>query len=97
MQFRESCDATCIDENIVIDEGNENMINNEATDEKGYVSDTELSDSSFRDTPEKYSFNTSMGNISAEWTPLKYQLGSDLISMSEKLRQYVVKKSNEGN
>ena len=69
------------------------MINNEATDEKGYVSDTELSDSSFRDTPEKYYFNTSMGNISAEWTPLKYQLGSDLISMSEKLRQYVVKKA----
>ena len=93
MQFRESCDATCIDENIVIDEGNENMINNEATDEKGYVSNTELSDSSFRDTPEKYSFNTSMGNISADWTPLKYQLGSDLISMSEKLRQYVVKKA----
>ena len=42
MQFRESCDATCIDENIVIDEGNENMINNEATDEEGYVNDTEV-------------------------------------------------------
>ena len=69
MQFRESCDATCIDENIVIDVGNENMINNEATDEEGYVSDTELSDSSFRDTREKESFNTSMGNISADLTP----------------------------
>ena len=97
MQFRESCDTTCIDENIVIDVGNENMINNEATDEEGYVSDTELSDSSFRDTREKESFNTSMGNISADLTPLKYQLGSDLNSISKKLRQCVVKKSIEGN
>ena len=53
MQFRESCDATCIDENTVIDEGNENMINNEVTDEDGYVNYTELNDSSFGDTPEK--------------------------------------------
>ena len=73
------------------------MINNEATDEEGYVSDTELSDSSFRDTREKESFNTSMGNISADLTPLKYQLGSDLNSISKKLRQCVVKKSIEGN
>ena len=29
------------------------MINDEATDEEGYVSDTELSDSSFRDTLKK--------------------------------------------
>ena len=92
MQFRESSDATCIDENIVIDEGNENMINNEATDE-GYVNDTELSDSSFKNTPEKEPFNTSMGNISADWTPLKYQLGSDLNSISKKSRQHVVKKA----
>ena len=70
MQFRESCDATCINENIVIDEGNENMINVESTDE-GYVNDTELSDSSSKDTPEKKSFNTLMGNISADWTSLK--------------------------
>ena len=69
------------------------MINNEATDEEGYVSDTELSDSSFRDTREKESFNTSMGNISADLTPLKYQLGSDLNSISKKLRQCVVKKA----
>ena len=96
MQFRESCDATCVDENIVIDEGNENMINNEATDE-GYFNDTELSDSSFKNTPEKEPFNTSMGNISADWTPLKYQLGSDLNSISKKSRQHVVKKSNEDN
>ena len=75
-----------------MDEGNENMINNETTDEEGYVIDTELSDSSFRDTPEKESFNTLMGNISADWTPLKYQLGSDLNSISKKLRQQVVKK-----
>ena len=107
MQFRESCDATCIDENIVTDEGNENivtdegdenMIKDEATDEEGYVNDTELSDSNFGDTPEKESFNTSMGNISADWTPLKYQLGSDLNSISKKLRHRVVKKaSNEDN
>ena len=71
MQFRESCDATCIDENIVIDKGNEKIINNEATDEEGYVNDTELSGSSFRDTPGKESFNRSMGHISADWTPLK--------------------------
>ena len=77
----------------VIDEGNENRINNEATDEEGYVNDTELSDSSFRDTSEKESFNTSMGNISADWTPLKYQLGSDLNSISKKSRQHVVKKA----
>ena len=93
MQFRESCDAACIDENIVIDEGNENMINNEATDEEGYVNDTELGDSSFRDTPGKESFNTSVGDISAGWTPVKYQLGSDLNSISKKLRQHVVKKA----
>ena len=92
MQFRESCDAACI-ENIVIDEGNENMINNEATDEEGYVNDTELGDSSFRDTPGKESFNTSVGDISAGWTPVKYQLGSDLNSISKKLRQHVVKKA----
>ena len=69
------------------------MINNEATDEEGYVNDTELSDSSFRDTPEKESFNTSMGNISADWTPLKYQLRSDLYSISKKSRQRVIKKA----
>ena len=34
-----------------------------------------------------------MGNISADWTPLKYQLGSDLNSISKKLRQHVVKKA----
>ena len=85
LQFRESWDATCVDENMVTDEGDENMIKDEATDEEGYVSDTELSD-------------TSMGNISADWTPLKYQLGSDLNSISKKLRQRVVKKaSNEDN
>ena len=55
---------------MVIDEGNENMIIDQATDE-GYVNDTELSDSSSKDTPEKKSFNTSMGNISADWTSLK--------------------------
>ena len=70
MQLRDLCDATCIDENMVIDEGNENMIIDQATDE-GYVYDTELSDSSSKDTPEKKSFNTSMGNISADWTSLK--------------------------
>ena len=65
------------------------MINDEATDEEGYVSDTELSNSSFRDTPEKESLNTSMGNISA---PLKYQLGSDMNSISKKSRQRVIQK-----
>ena len=69
------------------------MINKEATDEEGYVNDTELSDSSSRDTPEKESFNTSMGNTSADWTPLKYQFGSDLNSISKKLGQHVVKKA----
>ena len=82
---------------MVADEGHENMIKDEATDEEAYVNDTELSDSSFRDTPEKESFNTSMGNISADWTPLKYQLGNHLNSISKKSRQRVVKKSNEGN
>ena len=92
MQFRESCDATCIDENIVIDEGNENMINNEVTDEDGYVNYTELNDSSFRDTHEKESFNLSLGNIRADWTPLKYRLRSYLNSISKKSRQRVVQK-----
>ena len=90
MQFRESCDATCIDENIVIDEGNQNMINDEATDEEGYVSDTELSDSSFRDTPEKESLNTSMGNISVDTTEVPIR--SDLNSISKKSRQRVIQK-----
>ena len=92
MQFRESCDVTCIDENIVIDEGNENMINDEDTDEDGYVNYTELNDSSFRDKPEKESFNLSMGNSSADLTPLKYRLGSYLNSISKKSRQRVVQK-----
>ena len=78
---------------MVVDEGHENMIKDEATDEEGYVNDTELSDSSFRDTPKKESFNTSMGNISADWTPLKYQLGNHLNSISKKSRQRVVKKA----
>ena len=78
---------------MVIDEGDENMIKDEATDEEGCINDIELSDSSFRDTPEKESFNTSMGNISADWTPLKYQLGSDFNSISKKSRQFVVKKA----
>ena len=33
-----------------------------------------------------------MGNISADWTPLKYQLGSDLNSISKKSRQRVIQK-----
>ena len=52
-----------------------------------------MSDSSFRDTLENESFNASVGNISADWTPLKYQLGSDLNSISKKSRQHVVKKA----
>ena len=34
-----------------------------------------------------------MGNISTDWTPLKYQLGIDLNSISKKSRQHVVKKA----
>ena len=34
-----------------------------------------------------------MGNISADWIPLKYQLGSVLNSISKKSRQHVVKKA----
>ena len=68
------------------------MINNEVTDEDGYVNYPELNDSSFRDSPEKESFNLSMGNISADWTPLKYRLGSYLNSISKKSRQRVVQK-----
>ena len=58
------------------------MIIDEATDE-GYDNNIELSDWSFRDTPEKKSFNTSMGNFSAGWTSLNSQLGSDLNSIHE--------------
>ena len=71
MQFREACDATCIEECMIV---------NEAIDE-GYDNSIELSDWIFRDTPEKTSFNTSMGNFSADWTSLKYQLESDLNSI----------------
>ena len=66
------------------------MINDEATDEEGYVSDTELSDSSFRDTPEKESLNTSMGNISVDTTEVPIR--SDLNSISKKSRQRVIQK-----
>ena len=51
--------------------------------DEGYDNYIELSDWSFRDTPEKTSFNTSMGNFGADWTSLKYQFGSDLNSIRD--------------
>ena len=59
------------------------MFIDETIDEEGYDNSTELSDWSFKDTPEKTSFNTSMGNFSADWTSLKHQLGSDLNSIRD--------------
>ena len=57
----------------------------EETDDKTDDFDSELCDSSIRYTTEKATFSTLMGNLSEDWTQLKYQLGSDLNTINEKL------------
>ena len=65
-------------------------------------SDTEIesgeSDDSSQDcceeyilTPEKSTFNKSMGGISSNWTPLKYCLGSDFDFCNNKTKQRIAK------
>ena len=65
----------------------------EETNDKADDYDSELCDSSVRYTSEKATFNTSMGNLSEDWTPLKYQLGSDLNTINKKSKQYMVNKA----
>ena len=65
----------------------------EETNDEADDYDSELCDSSVRYTPEKATFNTSMGNLSEDWTPLKYQLGSDLNTINKKSKQCIVNKA----
>ena len=44
-------------------------------------------------TPEKSTFNKSMGELDQNWTPLKYQLGSNFDSCDIKTKQRLVKKA----
>ena len=44
-------------------------------------------------TPEKSTFNKSMGELDQNWTPLKYQLGSNFDSCDIKAKQRLVKKA----
>ena len=43
--------------------------------------------------PEKSMFNKSMGDISSNWTPLKYRLGSNFDFCNKKTKQRIVKKA----
>ena len=38
-------------------------------------------------TPEKSCFNKSMGELNEDWTPLKYQVGSDFESCDKKTQK----------
>ena len=44
-------------------------------------------------TPEKSMFNKSIGDISSNWTPLKYRLGSNFDFCNKKTKQRTVKKA----
>ena len=61
----------------------------EETGDKANDYDSELCDSGIRYTPEKATFNASMGNHSEDWTPLKYQLGGDLNTIDKKSKQHI--------
>ena len=65
----------------------------EETDDGADDYDSELCDSSIRYAPEKATFNTSMGHLSEDWTPLKYQLSSDLNTINKKSKQHIVNKA----
>ena len=55
----------------------------------------ELRDPSFRETPEKASFNKLMLDVSSDWTPLKYQLRSNISSIMNRSRQQIVDKTKK--
>ena len=71
-------------------DGNNNTIEIDSTDDE-YQIDT--NDFSFRCTPEKTLLNESMKNLDKEWTPLKYQLGSNLSNIDKRSKQHVVNKA----
>ena len=74
------CNTSCIDENMNIDE---------ETGDKADDYDSELCDSGIRYTPEKATFNASLGNHSEDWTLLKYQLGGDFNTINKKSKQHI--------
>ena len=71
-------------------DGNNNTIEIDSTNDE-YQIDT--NDSSFRCTPEKTLLNESMKNLDEKWTPLKYQLGSNLSNIDKRSKQRVVNKA----
>ena len=71
-------------------DGNNSTIEIDSTDDE-YQIDT--NDSSFRCTPEKTLLNELMKNLDEEWTPLKYQLASNLSNIGKRSKQRVVNKA----
>ena len=53
-------------------------------------------DEDFREEgKEQHSFNESMIEINPKWTPIKYQLRTDLNTVSVKTKEKLVRKSNQ--
>ena len=71
-------------------DGNTNTIEIDSTNDEYQINSN---DSSFRCTPEKTLLNESMKNLDEKWTPLKYQLGSNLSNIDKRSKQRVVNKA----
>ena len=71
-------------------DGNNNTIEIDSTNDEYQIN---TNDSSFRCTPEKTLLNESMKNLDEKWTPLKYQLGSNLSNIDKRSKQRVVNKA----
>ena len=68
--------------------------NSDLETESGESDDTsEDSCEEYTLTTEKSTFNKSMGDISSNWAPLKYHLGSDFDFCNKKTKQRIVKKA----